>query len=632
MLENRVRLLPILAVNLLGLNLIVSCRVQKIEKTGHASGATSNFIGIANSGELPVSLEAGSLTLVSKESVTTNGRTGTFTVYDANNVALGNFISYTDPIDSSYSDTVMVVNTTNNSYFGIRSNGTLASAPSPAYELFQGANCPATETPAIVWAGSAPIFPASASTPLSFSIGSRSYIYPFSTDVPSTLNRLSYRKNGGTCINTSPNVPIRSTLGSIPGIDPNDTPGIEPLFYSMVNDANGRIYVALGEIGYMSTLTLASCLPSASNPGCTSASNWTSGTTNAKGFSSPILAVGSDGTLYSSGMDYEHTDNNSEYHTAFSMCKPSLLNSYCSASNAWTLVNNTSNNGLIPGTLAYTAVNGGTNGMAIDSNDRIYIVYTEGNGGVIVQSCQAKATNSFCTDSPNSWSYGRIYPQNALQHSLAIDSDGRLHLSYVDFNLQNQYYSTCLPSTANSFCSSEWSTINLGSVQSLWGISQNGLVVSKTGKVIISYGDATTNQTNIRTCQNTNGSCATGDTPAAAGWTSGAVSTSVNHSSVLAIDSYGTTFLSTRYGYAYCLASANCSGGPANWTTVAGESGASYSGIKIANGRVHMVHFFYNTPAMRMSTIVDSGALLRAYDNKSSPKVAPTYAIPLHIQ
>ncbi len=534
-----------------------------------------------------------------------SGAPSSFIVKDSSNTTLGLLVGFTDPTDTTRSGTTLVYNTSQSTYFGIRSDGSLANASSPAYEIFQGSNCPGAESPAVAFGGTTPSVPTAASTTLSLAIGSNVYKYPFSSDTSSSLARTSYKVDGGSCVNSTADTPVYSTIttnaGSLTGAFP------------ITEDASGRLYTIVADSG--SGLELANCLPTSTNAFCSAGGSWTVGTVGAMAVNTYInLAFDHYGRLYMAGT----AGGNMQFGT----CAPTTSNQFCADISAWSIAG---------------IRNQGDFGISLvvdDTNDRLYLLYSgdDSNGtAAIILTCTPNAMNEYCTS--GGWS-GNGYPagdgnnDGGIAISAAMDSQGRLHAFYSGFRGGGGWkYMTCLPTLANSYCTNEiWSVLKIDDT----GAGNSSIAISGS-KVIVSYSSASSNAIYTASCTANGASCATGADAASAGWTIGDIDgTSSANSSQITMDPYGTLFAVLEGKIAYCLAGANCSGGGSNWTKITTQAGTDNLAIKATRRRLHAIYKTTAGPQVHMATLADPGLLsLPSYENRLNTLVSPSYGIPL---
>ncbi len=526
------------------------------------------------------------------------GPAGAFIVKDASNNNIGTLISFSDPLDSSILGSATVFNSASSTAFGLRTNGSVATAPSPAIEVFQGANCPGAETPAVIWGGSTPLV--SPSMAFAYKLGTNIYNYPALGATASSAALLSYRIDAGTCINAAPGTPINTATA-------DGGPYVFSSYLMAVDPTTERIFIALTDSN-ATDIKIATCLPSTSNASCTSG-GWTSNVTNVP-FGS--LVAGPDGRLFATG------PNTSTAGVAFSMCLPDIANAYCTSASAWTGVTSAGNNG----SLDNSSGSNTSSSIAVDPSGRLYVTYAFDNNSsfIGIATCFPTSSNTYCTDNSTSWAYGTSLGGVIFSSILKTDSTGRLHSVYKIDPTAMTRYSTCQPTAANAHCTSasDWSTpIDLS------GVIYYNMTVSPAAKVLFTYYDGNNNYAvNNWICSATNGGCGAG----ISAWTSGSVegtNGSGGSGHTPGIDAYGNNFVVTTTDYKYCLAASNCAL-DTNWVTVP-VSGSGYSSLITRGNTVYMVH--YN--GTLDFAAVDSRPLQPAYSTTVNSNIATSYSVPL---
>ncbi len=535
-----------------------------------------------------------------------NGSAGQFIVKDSANTTIGNLLGFSDPIDPSLSGSTTLYS--GSTFFGVRLDGSLASASSPVYEVYQGANCPGAETPAIIW-GNATAPVTAAPMTLAYKIGSTIYNYQSPSATPTTAARLSYKKDGGSCVNAPPGTPAFST------IDTSAT--IWASHFEPVMDSSGRLYVAYLDNNSTYELRIASCKPTTSNPDCSRVSgSWIIGTPNAPTGTYPKMVVGKDGaTLYTVGPNYA---SGSLDGIAFAMCRPNVGNSYCTGATAWTMITN----GGTANTLANTSGSNYSAGIAVGSDGRLFVTYTlNATNDIVTSTCMPDSTNAYCTDNISSWTSG-TFANDSSGGPLVADANGRLHLMDKKTNGHYRYW-TCLPSIANTYCTaSGWSSMELVDATS------GSLTVSPTGRVMYAYYDSNNYAVTVASCQATGASCATGANYTAAGWTIGYVDgTNASSNGVhIATDESGNAFIAMKDKTAYCLAANNCGDG-SSWVVFDDEGPSNGSGIFVKNSKVY-AFYFLTTPGEMHMAYSDSSILKSAYVNTVNTSLSTSYTLP----
>ena len=245
-----------------------------------------------------------------------------------------------------------------------------------------------------------------------------------------------------------------------------DSAGVVGEYTSIAIDSNDVVHISYHD-GLNSDLKYATC-----SSGCTTASNWDlvsvdTTSTNAGEYTS--IAIDSN-----DGVHISYSDNlNLRYATCSSGCT--------SASN-WTNVSVSRSAG------TFTSI-------AIDANDALHIAYI---GYPAISTVNYTTCSSGCTNASN-WNDVYIpYTQSSYglrDISLAIDSNGALHISYYDNSNKDLKYATC---SSGCTTASNWNLVTLDSAgYTGWYTS---IAIDSNDAIHISYGDNTNQDLKYATC------------------------------------------------------------------------------------------------------------------------------------
>ena len=245
-----------------------------------------------------------------------------------------------------------------------------------------------------------------------------------------------------------------------------DTAGNVGQYTSIAIDSNDVVHISYFD-DTNNDLKYATC-----SSGCTTASNWDlvsvdTTSTNAGEYTS--IAIDSN-----DGVHISYSDNlNLRYATCSSGCT--------SASN-WTNVSVSRSAG------TFTSI-------AIDANDALHIAYI---GYPAISTVNYTTCSSGCTNASN-WNDVYIpYTQSSYglrDISLAIDSNGALHISYFDNTNKDLKYATC---SSGCTTASNWGVVTLDSVGDTGYYTS--IAIDSNDAIHISYHDNTNEDLKYATC------------------------------------------------------------------------------------------------------------------------------------
>ena len=223
--------------------------------------------------------------------------------------------------------------------------------------------------------------------------------------------------------------------------------------------------------------------------------------------------------------------------------------------------------------------------LAVDGDGRVHVSYFDlTNADLKYATCAASCTTA------TSWQTAAVDQAGDVgdYSSLAVDGDGRVHVSYLDFTNSDLKYATCAASCTTA---TNWQTVPVD--QS--GGYDTSLGVDGNGRVHVSYLDPTNADLKYATCA---ASCTT-----ATNWQTAVIdhSWNVGYHTSLAVDGSGRVHVSyqdqTNYDLKYATCAASCTIATSWQTAVVDDHRQSglvgwYTSLAVdGNGAVHVSYF-----------------------------------------
>ena len=212
--------------------------------------------------------------------------------------------------------------------------------------------------------------------------------------------------------------------------------------------------------------------------GCTTASNWNNvsvDTTGLVGYYTS-MAIDSNDALHISYFDDTNKD-----------LKYAICSSGCTTASNWNIVSIDTSGGVG----YYTSI-------AIDSNDVLHISYVDNtNTDLKYATCSSGCTTASNWNTVSVDSFGSSIFNKEVRTDLAIDSNGGVHISYLDHTNKDLKYATC---SSGCTTASNWNNVSVDTTDDV-GYSASIGIDSNDG-LHISYSDKTNNNLKYATCSN----------------------------------------------------------------------------------------------------------------------------------
>ena len=247
--------------------------------------------------------------------------------------------------------------------------------------------------------------------------------------------------------------------------------------------------------------------------------------------------------------------------------------------------------------------------IAIDSNGRIHITYARddtGNQGIKYATC-----SSSCS-SVSSWSTITIASGETFDGALSIDSSDNLHLVYYNLTTSssNLYYATCSSSCATA---SSWTNITIDGTSSA-GVGGIDLIIDSNDHLHVAYSLFSTKDLKYITCSS---SCTS-----ASSWTNISVDTvgDVGRMPSIAVDSNDDLHISyhddTNDAIKYAWCSSSCTTA-SSWSNTTLANGSSFGNALMtpgnnpdfefdSDGHMHIMHVDWKYHQLLYSTCSSS--------------------------
>jgi len=338
-----------------------------------------------------------------------------------------------------------------------------------------------------------------------------------------------------------------------------DQTGVVGTFTSLAVDGSGRVHVSY-EDDTNGDLKYATCAAS-----CTTAASWHTVTVDQVGSvgQEGSLAVDGDGRVHVSYFDL--TNGVLKYATCAASCTTATNWQTAVIDHSWNVGYHTS--------------------LAVDGSGQVHVSYWDAtNADLKYATCAASCTTA------TSWQTVAVDQAGDVgdYSSLAVDGDGRVHVSYLDFTNSDLKYATCAASCTTA---TNWQTVPVD--QS--GGYDTSLGVDGNGRLHVSYLDPTNADLKYATCA---ASCTT-----ATNWQTAVIdhSWNVGYHTSLAVDGSGRVHVSyqdqTNYDLKYATCAASCTIATSWQTAVVDDHRQSglvgwYTSLAVdGNGAVHVSYF-----------------------------------------
>ena len=220
------------------------------------------------------------------------------------------------------------------------------------------------------------------------------------------------------------------------------------------------------------------------------------------------------------------------------------------AAHAWSFTTRTWQ----PVAVDQTGVVGTFTSLAVDGSGRVHVSYEDDtNGDLKYATCAASCTTAASWHTVTVDQVGSV----GQEGSLAVDGDGRVHVSYFDLTNADLKYATCAASCTTA---TSWQTVAVDQAGDVGDYSS--LAVDGDGRVHVSYLDFTNSDLKYATCA---ASCTT-----ATNWQTVPVDQSGGYDTSLGVDGNGRLHVSyldpTNADLKYATCAASCTTAT-NWQT-----------------------------------------------------------------
>ena len=251
------------------------------------------------------------------------------------------------------------------------------------------------------------------------------------------------------------------------------------------------------------------------------------------------------------------------------------------AAHAWSFTTRTWQ----PVAVDQTGVVGTFTSLAVDGSGRVHVSYEDDtNGDLKYATCAASCTTAASWHTVTVDQVGSV----GQEGSLAVDGDGRVHVSYFDLTNADLKYATCAASCTTA---TSWQTVAVDQAGDVGDYSS--LAVDGDGRVHVSYLDFTNSDLKYATCA---ASCTT-----ATNWQTVPVDQSGGYDTSLGVDGNGRLHVSyqdqTNYDLKYATCAASCTIATSWQTAVVDDHRQSglvgwYTSLAVdGNGAVHVSYF-----------------------------------------